>query len=412
MAGVLGSRSSFRPLSRAEIEAALSSLGVWHSGKQIRPMSRADVDHLAALNAAADGSAMPSCEGLDLSRLEFGERVDLSSLNLEHANFSGARLVYANFDGSSLLHATFSGALLSHATFRRASLHDADLSSVWANDLVAQEAALYRSNLSGADLRNGDFAGARAHEAVLSGATLWRANFAGCELYSADLRGADCWCATLEKAQLSGALLEDVNLTSAVLRGASFGNVRRENTTYIVARLEGARFTGAVWHPAFLLPEEAQGLFTAAKEVYRSLKDNHQRAGLYEIADEFAFREQVAARKQARVERRWLAFASLMCGEAVFGYGYRWRRVVAACLITYLLFTAIYWLGGLSGGRGWRALAESAYFSAVSFSGVGYGPWITDYSSSLKYLGAVEAPCGISLLALLLVTFARRFTRQ
>jgi uncharacterized protein YjbI with pentapeptide repeats len=355
---------------------------------------------------------MPSCETLDFSRLEFEERIDLANLNLEHANFNGTRLAYAIFDGSSLLHATFCGALLSHATFRSASLHDADLSSAWANDLVAQEAALYRSNLSGADLRNGDFTGARAHEAVMSGATLWRAKLVGCELYRADLRGADCWCANLENAELSGALLEGTNLSGADLKGASLGNVRKENTTYVVARLEGARFAGAKWDGAFILSEETQGLFVAAREVYRCLRENHQRAGYYEVADEFAFREQVAARKQARVERRWLTFASLMCGEVVFGYGYRWRRVVAACFVTYLLFTAIYWLGGLTGGHGWRALAESAYFSAVSFSGVGYGPWIADYPSCLKYLGAVEAPCGISLLALLLVTFARRFTRQ
>lgn len=412
MAGVVGSRSPFRALSRGQIEAALSAIGAWESGKQIRPISREDVNHLATLNDAPNSAANPSCESLDFSGLEFEERIDLSNLNLEHADFSGARLAFANFDGSSLLHASFRGALLPHATFRRASLHDANLTSVWANDVVAQEAALYRSTLSGADLRNGDFAGARADEAIMSGATMWCANFAGSQLYRADLRGADCWGATLENAQLSGALLEGTNLTGAILRGASFGNVRRENTTYVVARLEGARCAGAVWHRAFLIPEEAQGLFAAAGEVYRGLKDNHQRAGLYDLADEFAFREQVAARKQARAERRWRAFASLMSGELVFGYGYRWRRVAGACFVTYLVFTTIYWMGGLSGERSWRTLSESAYFSAVSFSGVGYGPWIADYPSSLKYLGGVEAPCGISLLALLLVTFARRFTRQ
>jgi hypothetical protein len=179
----------------------------------------------------------------------------------------------------------------------------------------------------------------------------------------------------------------------------------------VVARLEGAHFADAVWHHAFLIPEESQGLFVAAGAVYRSLKETHQRAGLYDIADQFAFREQVAARKQARADRRWLVFTSLMSGELVFDFGYRWRRVVAACVVTYLGFTAVYWLGGLEDGGGWRALAVSAYFSAVSFGGVGYGPWIVDYSSPLKYLGAIEAPCGISLLALLLVTFARRFTR-
>ena len=78
-----------------------------------------------------------------------------------------------------------------------------------------------------------------------------------------------------------------------------------------------------------------------------------------------------------------------------------------------LLFCAGYFIGGSVSDT--RLFGNALYFSAVSFTALGYGEWVNldnDLTSDIiRGLGAFESLVGISMMALLLVTFFRKWTR-
>lgn len=210
-----------------------------------------------------------------------------------------------------------------------------------------------------------------------------------------DFRGAD-----LRGCMFKGADFRGANLRDTQLHGALLGTLLLD---------------GIEWSENHECPEEKLGEkiddYAPAHRVYRSLKRAHENAGIYDVADQFAYREQVVRKKQALQEKRWSNWASLQFAELLFGYGYRWRRVVVSALFLYLIFTLIYVRFGLFAGQDLAVVGKSFYFSAVSFTAVGYGAWVQEPLSALKYLGAFEAIVGVFLIALFLVTFTRQYLR-
>ena len=59
----------------------------------------------------------------------------------------------------------------------------------------------------------------------------------------------------------------------------------------------------------------------------------------------------------------------------------------------------------------WGAFWGSLYFSAVSFTALGYGSWVNITSDAIRGLGAAESFLGVFMMALFLVTFTRKMTR-
>jgi hypothetical protein len=54
---------------------------------------------------------------------------------------------------------------------------------------------------------------------------------------------------------------------------------------------------------------------------------------------------------------------------------------------------------------------NSLYYSAVSFTALGYGSWVPEPTGWVKGLGAFEAFLGVFMMALFLITFTRKMTR-
>lgn len=412
-----------RSLTRDEVEQTLQRLGAWVGGKQIRPLTHTDLDELMQANGALLQEDATTGKGLPLADLQFAEGVDLSGLYLAEATLSRAHLMAANLTGARLYHADCCGAGLWRANLENAALHDADMESAQMYGVNLRGALLFRASLRNADLRDAKLTSATLGDVDLRDATLWRADLQDAYLWGADLRGADLWQACLKGADLSGANLQTANLKAAILEDAKLGYMRRENTLPVLANVDGTTcLDGVTWSHEYVCPEETAGgvhvetrdaasTYDTAAKVYRMLKEAHERSGMYELADQFGYREHVCRRKEAVRERWLILLASLWCAELLFGYGYRWKRVVIAASCVLTAFAFIYWAGGLFRGYGPSELAKSLYFSAVSFTGVGYGPWIANSQSPLKYLGALEAFIGVFLMALFLVTFTRRYTR-
>jgi uncharacterized protein YjbI with pentapeptide repeats len=401
-------------------------------------------------------------EGLDLSRREFAENIDLSQLDLSGIRLREASLWYAHLEGSNL-----SGAQLERAILRGAHLEGADLSGAGADGVDLQGAHLEGANLSKAHLKKAELLKAHLGKAVLpnailDGAGLEEAHLDWADLSGAQLKKAYLMRAHLEGANLSGAHLEEAfledadleraNLTNAHLKGANleradlrganlhrahlqqtnlkYANLRGPETDLTKADLDGARLyaadlfqadiEGINWGSRNILGEELlhkgekdekkkQELIKEAASVYRNLKLRHTEQGMYDIAGEFYFREMTAKRKALKwrtnpAHKLWSLFVSFICG-----YGEKPLRTIVWTASVIVGLGIIYFLIGAD----WQldAFGNSLAFSAMSFTALGYASWLETSDALIKGIGALESFIGVFTIALFLITFVRKMTR-
>jgi len=185
----------------------------------------------------------------------------------------------------------------------------------------------------------------------------------------------------------------------------------------------------------YILAEERHGPLDWAEDTYRTLKVWHTQAGIYDIAAKFYYREMEVKRKFAQGQiyerfkesKKW-NFLRFLFREKDFGnwvrlwiyrltcgYGEKpWRVVVWGISVLFGLALLYFFLRGVSPYTlTAQAFLSSLYYSAVSFTALGYGPWFT--ASSVRGwtqgVGAAEAIIGVFMIALFLVTFTRKMTR-
>jgi hypothetical protein len=158
-----------------------------------------------------------------------------------------------------------------------------------------------------------------------------------------------------------------------------------------------------------------------AEDTYRRLKQWYTTAGIYDIAGEFFSREMTAQRKGIKWwphptqrkkinwwlhprHRAWSKFVSL-----ISGYGERPHRVITWAASWILGLATIYFL--VNQIWEWPAFWNSLYFSAVSFTALGYGSWLQTTNNWIKEIGAFESFIGVFTIALFLITFTRKMRR-
>ena len=287
-------------------------------------------------------------------------------------------------------------------------------------------------DLSGKVFEEGiDLRGLNLSKVILKDAIL-PTNLKSEKIKIVDLRGIHLEKADLTGAHLEGAELDDTHLEGAILRNAHLEGVQLWDTHLEDANLINAHFKGVslirtkfspdvhledVDWGNYILDEEKPGFFDSAVASYRHLKVWYTNAGYSDIAAKFYYREKEARRKGLKWCWKRLFFRHRLALEAsywVFGHGEGWKRILLWIAGFILLFGFIYFV--ISSVWEWGAFWRSLYFSAVSFTALGYGNWITkewiDVSNDwIKGIGAFESIVGISTMGLLLVTLVRKWTR-
>ncbi|MBI2832707.1 MAG: pentapeptide repeat-containing protein [Chloroflexi bacterium] len=272
----------------------------------------------------------------------------------------------------------------------------------------------------------------------------------GANLRGTHFEGADFTRAHLERAQLHETHLEGAILLDAHLEGAYIWDTHLEGAILMRVHLQGANLMGTKFSSDiklqdvdwgnYVLDEEIgeQRIFEGAVASYRHLKMWYTNAGMYDTAAEFYYREMEAKRKHAQVEVRsqferlkkvrfkrlrivkellssifnqkdfgnlvWLWIYRLLCG-----YGERPHRVIRWAIFVVVVAALVYQALGTIWN--WQAFLNSLYFSAISFTAVGYGSWVSEPNGLVKALGVFEAAVGVFSIALFLVTFTRKMTR-
>ena len=261
--------------------------------------------------------------------------------------------------------------------------------------------------------------------AQFDGASMKAANLTWSSAIRADFRSAD-----LTEASFLGAKLHHANFHWANLDRTDFSNAELDGITVWQARLETASFARSIWGPKYVLGDELESN-KQAEEAYRSLKLWHQHAGIDNIAGEFRYRELISKRKRwAELLRISLknhrVFDSLkdlfklvpvVSAEMLFGYGERWKRIVFWWAATIICFTLAFYLWSVLvdpvfvGCTGNKCGLDAIYYSAASFTALGYGSWAPKPIGWAKYAGLAESIIGPILIALFLTTFARIWSR-
>jgi hypothetical protein len=143
----------------------------------------------------------------------------------------------------------------------------------------------------------------------------------------------------------------------------------------------------------------------SAQESYQKVKHALIDQGDAVMAGHFFYREQECARRIAaggeklKQTLQWL----------LWGYGERPSRILLCGLAVILAFSLVYLA---SGDPHFGSFFECLYYSAVSFTALGYGNWAATPSTWLvKYLGVMETGFGVMLVALLVVSLARKMSR-
>jgi len=340
-----------------------------------KPLTRKDVLRLIEENS---GTAAK----LDLSEKVFEDGVDLSGLDLHGIilkdarfprHFEGDQLVGAKFDGADLTGADLRSINFQYAQFKKLNKQPTCLAIA---DL--RGSSLLNANFQGADLTGakfGDVAEAEGYQAAMPdgtdfrGANLFRANFKGCYFYS---------------TKLEGAFIRGADILEAHLEEADWGN--------------------------YVIGEEKNKDFYFAENRYRLLKVWYANYGMHDIAAKFYYREKEARRKSLKLRSKdWNHRLVLQASYLVFGHGEGWKRLLFGWIVgvIFVLAAAYYFWGSFSSSSFWDIL----YYSATSFSALGYGNWAPQPTGWAKGMGAAEAIIGVFMMALLLVTFVRKWTR-
>ena len=254
--------------------------------------------------------------------------------------------------------------------------------------------------LRGANLETAIFEKADLNEANLSGAYLEYAQFGEAWMGETNLQKAQLWNTNLERAYLGDARLDGCDLSHAGLKGIFLHNAEFTYNT---------KFGNVDWGD-YILEEEKTGCLDLSQETYRRLRNWHTQHGIHDVAAEFYYREKEVTRKSLKWRSK-STFRHRLASEffrVFFGYGEKWNRILIwMAAVVFGLAGAYHLWGSFSSS----SFPNTLYYSATSFTALGYGHWAPQPTGWAKGVGVAEAFIGVFMMALLLVTFVRKWTR-
>lgn len=273
------------------------------------------------------------------------------------------------------------------------------------NPRILEGAHFRRAELSGESFRGIKLVEADFGKALLSGC-----DFSGADLWRARFDGADLTGAVFENAQLAEADFSDANLRSATLECSRMRATRFIRSNLQIALLKDAYFENtvfedAIWDERMINAYEKKGELLTARKIYQNLKSSHLKTGDAARAGEFFYREKECERKGSACNSRRLTLSLLWL---FWGYGERPFRTIFVGMLSILVFAVIYYLiGGLPSQAFWEYL----YFSAVSFTALGYGNWVVSPGTLTRVVAIGESFFGVVIIASFIAALARKMTR-
>ncbi|WP_154019960.1 pentapeptide repeat-containing protein [Halococcus sediminicola] len=406
---------------------------VWHAERANKPPS---------VLAAARTDYPERLDGAYLRNASIDSNVSFADCTLRNACLTNANLQNidcsrADFSGANCIGCDLSDSVLDAACIDGATLDRADFSHVSGAEATLVDATLVGADLSHARFEEADLSEADFTDATLSNTTLRRARLCEARFVDATLKET-----LLVKTDLSEANLEYAAMIRTDLRGADLTGVHFYGTVHDNCRIDHRTTLDGVCSYEQMVPEGTSlrtvvtdgdvDLLDKAIWTYGALQTISRENKLNQQASDYYVRQHDTQRRQVRARGQYLRWAKAEGARWVMQYGEGIWNVVYTALAVIVLSTLLYPLsvvGGLrrpsSGavltyatggsldlltitglGNLLSVLAESFYFSVVTFTTLGYGDWIPlGYS---KGIAMAESLIGTFIVSILIYVLARR----
>ncbi|MFC1577064.1 pentapeptide repeat-containing protein [Candidatus Omnitrophota bacterium] len=308
------------------------------------------------------------------------------------ARISDVALKERDLKGFNLKRVALSGSSLLGVNFADADLSLADLSGSHLYDSCFKNSNLVGTNFSNCDLTNSDFKNAELTKADLSNTRLWNGDFMEANLSEANLYNADLW-------------------------NASFFNTKFWHTNFVQSKFLTKNSFSRV-KGGFLFFDDSKineaGLFSA-EESYRDIKNCFLFNGMYNDASWASFKEKAMERLLLKKKRSAGYLISLLM-SLLCGYGERPARVIMSAFLTITAFSVVYYFTGAIESSVYigedMSFVDYFYYSAITFTTVGYGDFLPRPFALFRMLAAAEAFIGTFLTGLFIFTLARRYSAR
>ncbi len=244
-------------------------------------------------------------------------------------------------------------------------------------------------------------------------------------------------------ANFKGALFRKITLFTGAQfnRGANFWKVTFEGITdFHKATFEDI----VIFPPPFGLPFISSIFHSYLNEIqaYRLAKQAAQDHGAYQLAGRYHFAERCATNNQYFKDfaEKWnpkiivVALLELFFARLLFGYGEKPQNPLIAAGVVIFLWAIFFWhFGGIEPVKAnnihlnqetamtsvspanpevqSRSFGECLYFSIVTFTTLGYGDMRPTDDLRHRLLAGSEALLGVAIMALFIVSLARKYTR-
>ncbi|MHC4620495.1 MAG: potassium channel family protein [Planctomycetota bacterium] len=166
------------------------------------------------------------------------------------------------------------------------------------------------------------------------------------------------------------------------------------------------------------------------ESFWRFVKQSAMEAGYYHLAGECFYNERCARlwqklrglsydtlsprQKAVKLLSGVRLIPELLFGRLLFGYGERPTRVLVASALIIVFCAVLYSRTGAlvyRGGQTQASFFQGLYFSTITFTTLGYGDLYPSPDGFCRVLAMAEAVTGGSLMALFVVSLAKRFSR-
>jgi len=368
---------------------------------------------------------------------------------------------------ADLSNADLTNALLDHTHLFKSNLDRADLTKADLPEADLFLASLYSANLRNANLWNADLSDANLTNSELVDAQMAYSELKNTMLERANMTRVDIFDANLTMASLYGAVLSDIQLNTNTTFGNHYTDDDEiEKTAWTLAQIESIARENAqprqvrdafikrkdsrrryYWNNS-IIPDSIQNFIRKLKIRVNNIKlmsfvglRSKVNGGSLSSATTVDKTDPATDSKEERKTERfplykpvtnwdqwvntgkwlWAALTGLL-----MRYGESPRRVIGMSILTIVLFGLLYpFAGGIVDAGttyqltsltdlwttdGIAALTRGQYFSAITFTTIGYAN-VAPLGAGSRLLVTIESFVGALLMATLVFVLGRRSTR-
>lgn len=294
-----------------------------------------------------------------------------------------------------------------------------DLSGSNLKKVCARAAHFEKTNFSKANISQADFSGSHFFDCSLEGSDMLGANLSDCDFTHCSMRASDLTKATLANTRLWSSDLTDANLTECDLSCADLWGARLFNV-----KLWHTLFSGAKSITRNSFSDESRIFRNAsinesgalsAEESYRDIKQYFISTGMYNDASWASFKEKTMERLAMKKKGDLNYFPSLTM-NVLCGYGEKPYRIIMSAFFTIIAFAALYMFFNSVENLTDRSYVmrwyDYLYYSAITFTTVGYGDFVPKAIHYARLMAAAEAFCGVFVTGLFIFTLARKYSAR